>query len=142
QAVLPANSTLTSGAGTFLATLKTAGNQTITATDTVSATITGTSGTIAVAAAAATHFMVSAPGSAAAGSPFSITVTAEDAFANVAPSYRGPAPFTPSDGGAGSSVPANYTFVAGDSGVHPFTNGVPLVTAGSQTVTATDTTTG
>ena len=36
QAVLPANSTLTSGVGTFSATLKTAGNQTITATDTVS----------------------------------------------------------------------------------------------------------
>ena len=46
-AVLPSNSTLTSGAGTFTATLRTAGNQTITATDTVNASITGTSNNIA-----------------------------------------------------------------------------------------------
>src|SRR5207302_8823703 len=35
SATLPADSTLTSGAGTFSATLRTAGNRTITATDTV-----------------------------------------------------------------------------------------------------------
>src|SRR3984893_353108 len=35
QAVLPANSTLTNGTGTFSATLKTVGSQTITATDTI-----------------------------------------------------------------------------------------------------------
>jgi len=40
---LPANSTLTNGVGTFSATLNTPGNQTITATDTVTATINGTS---------------------------------------------------------------------------------------------------
>ena len=49
-AVLPANSTLTNGVGTFSVTLKTAGGQTITATDTVTATITGTSGVITVTA--------------------------------------------------------------------------------------------
>ena len=48
QAVLPADSTLTNGVGTFSATLKTGGNQTITATDTVTASITGTSGPIQV----------------------------------------------------------------------------------------------
>src|SRR5207253_2740321 len=37
--------------------------------------------------------------------------------------------------------PADYTFVAGDNGVHTFTNGVTFVTAGNQTVTATDTAT-
>ena len=48
-AVLPANATLTNGMGTFFpATLKTAGTQTITATDTVTATIIGTSGNITV----------------------------------------------------------------------------------------------
>jgi hypothetical protein len=46
---LPPNSTLTAGTGAFSATLKTAGNQTITATDTVSSSITGTSGQINVA---------------------------------------------------------------------------------------------
>ena len=48
NAVLPANSTLTNGAGTFSATLNTGGNQTITATDTVNSSITGSSNTIVV----------------------------------------------------------------------------------------------
>ncbi|SPF56460.1 conserved exported hypothetical protein [Candidatus Sulfopaludibacter sp. SbA4] len=53
-AVLPADTTLTNGTGTFSATLSTGGNQTITATDTVTATITGTSGAIAVTSAVVT----------------------------------------------------------------------------------------
>jgi hypothetical protein len=43
QATLPANSTLTNGTGTFTATLRTLGTQTITAVDTVNASIIGTS---------------------------------------------------------------------------------------------------
>ena len=45
---LPANSTLTNGAGTFLATLVTPGSQTVTATDTSNRSISGTSSTILV----------------------------------------------------------------------------------------------
>ena len=41
-ATLPASSTLTAGVGTFNATLKTTGVQTLVATDTVTSTITGT----------------------------------------------------------------------------------------------------
>jgi hypothetical protein len=52
QAQLPANSALTSGRGTLSATLVTAGNQMITATDVSSATLTGTSNTITVGALA------------------------------------------------------------------------------------------
>jgi hypothetical protein len=52
QAELPANSTLTNGTGTFLGTLKTPGNQTITATDTATASITGTLTSIHVLAPA------------------------------------------------------------------------------------------
>ena len=48
QAMLPANSKLTNGTGTFSATLETVGGQTITATDTVTASITGTSNSIVV----------------------------------------------------------------------------------------------
>jgi hypothetical protein len=48
QGNLPPNSTLTNGFGTFSATLNTLGNQTITATDTLNASITGTSNTILV----------------------------------------------------------------------------------------------
>ncbi|MDR3606704.1 MAG: Ig-like domain-containing protein [Oligoflexia bacterium] len=48
SAALPANSTLTSGAGTFSATLATAGTQSLTATDTVTSSITGTQSGITV----------------------------------------------------------------------------------------------
>jgi hypothetical protein len=51
--VLPGNSTLTNGTGTFPATLKTSGSQTITATDTVTPTITGESNDTQVSAAPA-----------------------------------------------------------------------------------------
>src|SRR5208282_5218113 len=59
QASLPANATLTSGTGSFSVTLKTAGNQTVTANDTATTTIAGTSNPVAVIAAAANHFVVS-----------------------------------------------------------------------------------
>ena len=47
-AVLPADSTLTNGTGTFSATLNTVGSQTITATDSVASPVTGTSNAIVV----------------------------------------------------------------------------------------------
>jgi probable HAF family extracellular repeat protein len=48
SAVLPAGSTLSNGSGTFVVTLKTAGAQTITATDTAISSITGTSAQVTV----------------------------------------------------------------------------------------------
>ncbi len=134
-AVLPANTKLTNGTGTFQATLKTAGSRTITATDTVTASITGTSAAITVAAPAATHLKVSAPSSATAGTAFSFTVTAQDANNNTVTGYSGTVHFTSTDGAA--MLPANYTFVAADSGTKTFS--ATLNTPGSQTITATDT---
>src|SRR5262249_17658729 len=58
QAVLPANTTLSNGTGSFSAPLETAGSQTITATDTADSSITGTSNSSASSPAAATHFLV------------------------------------------------------------------------------------
>src|SRR5439155_320630 len=138
QAIVPADSTLSNGAGTFSATLRTAGNQTITATDTTSSTLTGTSNSILVSAAAASHFAVSAPASAAAGSAISFTVTAQDSFNNTATGYTGTVHFSSSDPKA--ILPANYTFTGGDAGIHVFSG--TLKTAGSQSITATDTVTG
>jgi hypothetical protein len=143
-ATLPANYTFIpgtdSGVHIFSTTLKTAGNQTITATDTVTGSITGVTGTITVSAAAASHLSVTAPGSATAGTAFTVTVTALDAFNNTAVSYTGTVHFTSSD--AVVTLPVNYTFLAGDNGVHVFTSAVTLNTSGTQTVTATDTVTG
>jgi FKBP-type peptidyl-prolyl cis-trans isomerase 2 len=141
QAVLPGNYTFTSGdqgVHTFSATLKTAGSWSVTATDTVTSSITGTQSGITVSPAAATHLSLSAPASSTAGSAFTVTVTAQDAYGNTASAYTGTLHFTSSDGQA--VLPANYAFTAADKGVHTFS--ATLTMAGSQTVTATDTVTG
>jgi hypothetical protein len=131
QAVLPADSTLTNGVGNFQATLKTAGNQTITATDVVTASITGTSNNITVNPAAATHLSVSAPASVTAGTPFSFTVTALDPFGNTDTNYAPIVHFSSSD--ASATLPANSTLT---SGTRTFTNGATLRRAGAQTISA------
>src|SRR5205085_2475929 len=133
-ATLPGNTTLTNGTGTFNATLNTAGNQTITATDTVTSSITGTSNSINVGAGAATHFVVSAPANATAGTAFNFTITAVDSGNNTATGYSGTVHFTSSD--AQAVLPGNYQFVAGDNGGKTFS--ATLKTAGNQTITATD----
>jgi len=139
KAVLPANYTFTSGdAGkhTFSATLKTAGTQSITASDTVNASLHGTDAGITVKPAAASKFILVAPSSVQPGVPFSLTVTVEDVYGNIVTGYVGTIHFTSSDNKA--KLPANYTFKAGDDGVHTFT-GLVLKKAGNQTITSTDT---
>jgi subtilisin-like proprotein convertase family protein len=137
QAVLPANSTLSNGTGTFSVTLKTAGSESLTATDTVTSSVAGSS-TLSVTPAAASTLVVTAPASATAGAAFSVTVTARDAYGNTATGYTGTVHFSSSDAAAGVKLPADYSFTAADRGLHTFAGGVTLGTAGSQTVTATD----
>mgnify|MGYP003299294095 CR=1 FL=1 len=48
------------------------------------------------------------------GTAANATVTAKDAFGNVATAYTGTIHFTSSDGAA--TLPADYTFSAGDAG--------------------------
>jgi fibronectin type 3 domain-containing protein len=136
KASLPASSTLTNGVGSFNAALKTAGGQTITATDAGSSSITGTSNTITVSAAALSMFLITSPASTTAGASFSITVTATDAYGNRVTNYLGTVQFTSSDGAA--TLPGDYPFTSGDAGAHTFPNMVILKTAGNQTITATD----
>jgi hypothetical protein len=142
QAVLPAQYTFTgadAGAHTFNATLKTAGKQSITAADTVTSTLNGTQSNITVQPAAVSVLKISAPASVTAAQAFTVTVRAADAFGNTVTSYAGTIHFTSSD--LGATLPANYTFVGADAGVHTFTNSVTLVASGAQTVHATDTVT-
>jgi hypothetical protein len=129
-AVLPANATLTNGTRTFAATLKTAGNQTIGATDTANTSITGVSNPIAVSAAAATHFAVVAPSPVSHSLSFMFTVTTQDQFNNTATSYGGTVHFTST--GAPISLPPDST-LANSTG----TFSAHLTTTG--TITATDT---
>ena len=138
QAVLPADYTFTAadqGVAPFTVTLKTAGSQSITATDTATGSIAGSESGILVVAAAATHFSISGPSSVRSGTSFSLTVTALDAYGN-STSYAGTVHF--SDSVSGATLPRNYTFTATDAGVHSFT-GLKLNTKGKQTLTVTDT---
>ena len=135
--VLPNASPLVAGIGTFNAILTTAGNQTLTATDNntsaVMGTLTGTSGPITLGAAVASHFVVTAPAAAVAGTGFPFTVTAEDRFGNTASAYSGRVTFTSSDHGA-LTVLQNASSLAAGAG----TFNAVLTTAGNQTLTATD----
>jgi hypothetical protein len=141
QAVLPGTYTFTAvdhGTHVFSSvTLNTLGSQAITATDTANAAITGTSGPISVALPlTATRFSVSAPASATAGTAFSVTVTALNAANQTSTNYTGTVLLSSTD--AQAALPGTYTFTAGDHGTHVFSS-VTVNTAGSQTITVTDT---
>jgi hypothetical protein len=123
-----------SGFGLFLGNLKTVGNYTLTAT---AGNFSGTSGNLAVIPSDPTYFTVTAPAAATTGNPVRVTVTAYDHFGNIATSYTGTAKLTGTDSAANLG---SYTFTTGagkDNGIHTFP--VTFKTAGSQTITATDT---
>jgi hypothetical protein len=77
------------------------------------------------------------PSPTTAGATGTFTVTALDVGGDVAIGYGGTIAFSSSD--AQAQIPANYSFVAGDQGVHSFS--ATFETAGSQSLTATDTVT-
>jgi hypothetical protein len=138
QAALPANYSFTAddaGMHTFSAVLKTAGNQSVTATDTANAAVVG-SQSVTVNPAAASRLRISAPDSVKAKAQFSVTAAAVDAFGNVATAYRGTLSFRRPDSTV--KLPSNYTFTATDLGAHTFV-GLVLKKKGKQTITVTDT---
>jgi len=141
KAVLPANYTFTAadaGTHTFSVTLKTAGTQSVTVTDTKTPSIKGSQAGIVVKAAAVKTLVVSGMTTPrTAGSAGSIRVTAVDAYGNRVSSYRGTVHFTSS--ATKAVLPADYKFTASDAGTHVFA--VTLKTAGTQSVTASDTVT-
>ena len=116
--------------------LKTAGEQSVTATDTVSGTITATQDDITVNPASPASLTVAGiTDPVVAGTASDVTVTAIDEFGNIVTGYVGMVAFTSTDTQA--DLPANYTYTEADAGVHTFTGGVTLKTAGEQSVTVT-----
>lgn len=85
----------------------------------------------------ATHLQLTAPTSVTAGDTFDITVTALDAYENVATGYTGTVQFSSTDTAPNVQLPADYQFQPGDQGTHTFTM-VVLQTAGNQTITVQD----
>jgi hypothetical protein len=126
------------GVHTFSATLKTAGRQALTVTDTWTASLTGSETGITVNPAADSTMIVAGfPSPTTAGVAGSFVVTLKDAYGNTATGYTGMVQFTSSDRKAW--LPANFTFTATDAGVHTFS--AILKTAGTQSLTAKDATT-
>lgn len=131
QAVLPTNSALANGMGTFPVTLKTMANATITATDTVTASLTGSSTPISVFSNAPTHLLVATLGAATTRAPISVQVKALDGANNISAGYSETVHFTSTDGKA--ILPADATLPNGTGNFS-----ATLETAGNQTITVTD----
>src|SRR5262249_18358598 len=121
--MLPANYKFTSadlGVHTFSATLRTAGSQFLTATDTVTASITGIAAAISISPAATHHLIMSRfPTKTTAGVAQGFRVTAQDLYGNTITGFTDAVAFSSSDGKA--DLPAPYTFTSADAGVHNFT---------------------
>jgi ELWxxDGT repeat protein len=138
KATLPADYTFSAadqGMHNFGATLRTAGTQSLTATDTANAAISG-SQYVKVNPAAASRLILSAPARVTSNKKFSLNVTVVDAYGNVATGYRGTINFRSSD--VTASLSDSYTFTPADLGVHTFT-GLVLKKKGKQSITVTDT---
>ncbi|MDC0712286.1 Ig-like domain-containing protein [Stigmatella sp. ncwal1] len=137
QVTLPPNYTFTAadaGRKTFTGlVLGTAGPQSLTAHDAVATELTDTK-QLTVTEGATTSLRFSVPTTATAGTSFSVTVSARDAFNNVVPGYTGTVSFTSDDPQA--ELPTAYTFTQSDAGQRVFS--ITLDTSGTRQVEVTD----
>ena len=137
NAMLPPDYTFTdtdAGVHGFSVSLKTAGLETLTVTDTT-LPLAGAASWRVFAAAAASCTIRQAPASAVAGATVGLADELSDAFGNVATSYAGTVRLTATD--VRAALPPDVTYVPlVDDGRHVFSTS--LFTAGGQTVTATD----
>ncbi len=124
------------GVHTFSIAFKTAGSQTLTLLDAANPAATSPTQTgIVITPAAAASLSVSLLHGVTAGTAQTFTVTAKDAYGNVATGYRGPVAFGSSDTKA--ALPAAYTFTAADAGTHTFS--MTFKSSGGQTFSVQDT---
>jgi hypothetical protein len=138
QAVLPADYTFTaaeSGTHTFSVILQTAGTQSVSVSDSGATAFRGAQVGIVVNPATVATFQVSGfPSPIYVGNSGSFSVTAYDAYGNVATNYAGTVHFTSSD--AQASLPADYVFTASNYGT-AYASAI-LNTAGPQSLTVSD----
>ncbi len=130
----PGSVSFAGGVGTASIKLYDAQSTTLTATQ---GSATGTSGSFTVNPAGASAFNVANPGTQTAGTAFSVTINALDAWGNAAPSYTGTQVLTfsgpaNSPGGQAPAYPASVSFTSGVG-----TANVTLYNAASTTLTAT-----
>jgi len=90
---------------------------------------------VVVNGGAVDHLVLNAPTIATAGTPFSITVRAEDVYGNTTSAYTGTVGFSSSDPDA--FLPTPYQFTTNDLGAKTL-GGVILRAVGTQTITVSD----
>ena len=132
-AVLPADTTFVNGSATVNVKYLTVGTQTLTATDVINPSITGSTTSNATPPVAAS-FRVTGYPSTVAGNTNNFTVTVIDTIGQTATGFTGTVFFASSDLQAG--LPTFYTFTTADAGVHSFT--ATLKTAGIQSIGVRD----
>ncbi|GMT97215.1 hypothetical protein KH5H1_13340 [Corallococcus caeni] len=113
---------------------KTAGTQSLTATDTATPALTATVDADVRASTAASFELVASAGPFGAGQSLSFELVARDTYGNVAKDYASTVTFSSTDSQA--VLPGAYTFTLLDEGRHTFN--VELRTDGDQTVLAED----
>ena len=124
------------GTHTFSVTFRTAGTQALTTYDFAqTSSLTSTQTGIVVTPAAAASLSMSTIVGSVVGITQNVTITARDAFGNVAPDYRGTIAFGSTDTTA--LLPANYAFAASDAGTHAFS--ITIKKAGGSDVSVADT---
>jgi uncharacterized repeat protein (TIGR03803 family) len=141
------------GSHTFYVSLDTAGIESLTVTQTIftgqaiesgqmgpldsgSSTVSG-QGLVNIMPDAAVSLILNVPNTTTKGSTEGITVTAMDAFGNVAAGYTGTVNFSGQFGGVPvSGLPGSYTFASADQGSRLFP--VTFKSTGSQTITVSD----
>lgn len=145
QATLPADYTFSScsvwvpwydcGGHTFSFTLRTSGEQTITATDVTHPSIRSATLHVRIQPLAATSMTVTGlPSTWTQGAQTSAKVSLKDVYGNLAAAYRGTVAFTNTDPLA-TALP-DYTFTAADAGQHAFD--VTFNSTGWRLLTAVD----
>ena len=118
-------------------TMTTAGLQYVTVSDAAASSIHGTQGDVLVSPAAAQSLALTGATTTTAGGAYNFTVRAMDAYGNTATDYLGAVSFTSTD--ANAALPTGYVFARGDQGLSAHV--ANFVTAGAQSLTATDTAT-
>jgi hypothetical protein len=127
SATIPATVTFQNGHASFQVTFATAGQQTVTATDTTNSTLTGTGNTNV----AIPHYVLHLPTGVVAGTAITVQLVATDAQNHVLTNYSGTANLSSSD--ASATLPATVTFENGHASFI-----VTFMTPGAQTLTAVD----
>lgn len=120
------------------AELVTVGTERLTAVDAGLRSVSGTSPVITVIPGPAKRLEIAAPARVAAGAPFTVTVTALDAYGNTAPAFTGAVRVSTVGGRPSRGMVVGYSFRAADRGVHAFVRALSLEPGSGQRVIAID----